>query len=305
MSYGGGGGGPRGIRINPRIIVAVIIAIGAVFTYFSNVSTNPVTGEKQHVAMDTEQEIALGLQAAPEMAQKMGGEVNSRDPDAREVARVGERLVERSDASKPEDPYREHFNFHLLADDQTVNAFALPGGQIFITRALYRRLQNEAQLAGVLGHEMGHVINRHSAQQMAKGQLGQMLTSAVAVGASDPDHRGRGQMAAMAAAMANQMLQLKYGRGDETEADNYGLRYMSQAGYDPEEMLGVMRILQKASGGGGSTPEFLQTHPLPETRLEEIAQILKEKYPDREGLTKGRSLPGTSRSTDEEESDWR
>jgi predicted Zn-dependent protease len=220
------------------------------------------------------------------------------------VAKVGERLVEQSDASKPEDPYREHFEFHLLADDETVNAFALPGGQIFITRALYTKLQNEAQLAGVLGHEMGHVINRHSAQQMAKGQLGQMLTSAVAVGASDPDHRGRGQMAAAAAAMANQMLQLRYSRGDESEADKYGLRYMTQAGYDPQEMLGVMRILKKVGGAGGG-PEFLQTHPLPETRLEEIARILEETYPDREGLTKGGPLPGTERGLSSEESDWR
>lgn len=303
MSYGGDGG-QRGFRINPRIIVAVLIALGAVFTYFMNTSTNPVTGEKQHVAMNPQQEIAMGLQAAPEMAEKMGGKVDPRDPEAREVDKVGRQLADKSDASKPEDPYRGHFEFHLLADDKTINAFALPGGQIFITRALYSKLQNEAQLAGVLGHEMGHVINRHSAQQMAKGQLGQLLTSAVAVGASDPDHRGRGQMAAAAAAMANQMLQLRYSRGDESEADTYGLRYMTQAGYDPGEMLGVMRILKDAGGAGGG-PEFLQTHPLPETRLEEIAQILKEKYSDREGLTKGRSLPGAGRSAGEEESDWR
>ncbi len=303
MSYGGDGG-RSGFRINPRIIVAILIALGGVFTYFMNTSTNPVTGEKQHVAMNPQQEIALGLQAAPEMAQKMGGEVPSSDPEAREVSKVGRQLVAESDASKPEDPYRGHFNFHLLADDQTVNAFALPGGQIFITRALYSKLQNEAQLAGVLGHEMGHVINRHSAQQMAKGQLGQMLTSAVAVGASDPDHRGRGQMAAAAAAMANQMLQLKYSRGDETEADNYGLKYMTQAGYDPQEMLGVMKILKKVGGAGGG-PEFLQTHPLPETRLEEIAETLREKYSNRDGLTKGGPLPGSGEYGSEEEGDWR
>ncbi|HEU5116329.1 MAG TPA: M48 family metalloprotease, partial [Isosphaeraceae bacterium] len=96
----------------------------------------------------------------------------------------------------------------------------------------------------------------------------------------------------------------RYGRGDETEADNYGLRYMTQAGYDPEEMLGVMRILKKVSGSGGG-PEFLQTHPLPETRLEEIAETLKEKYPNREGLTKGGPLPGSAGYDHEAESDWR
>lgn len=303
MSYGGDGG-RGGLRISPRVIIAILIALFGVGSYYFNTTTNPVTGEKQHVAMDPQQEIAMGLQAAPQMAQQMGGEVPERDPEAREVDRVGQRLVQQSDASKPEDPYREHFEFHLLADDRTVNAFALPGGQIFITRALYEKLQNEAQLAGVLGHEMGHVINRHSAQQMAKGQLGQLLTSAVAVGASDPDHRGRGQMAAAAAAMANKMMQLRYSRGDESEADSYGLRYMAQAGFNPEAMLGVMRILKKVGGASG-TPEFLLTHPLPENRLEDIARILKQKYPDRDSLSNGRPLPGGARSSPGEDSDWR
>src|SRR5947199_356069 len=122
------------------------------------------------------------------------------------VSEVGRRIVERSDAARS--PYVDNFHFHLLNDPRTINAFALPGGQVFITRGLFDRLKNEAQLAGVLGHEIGHVIERHSAQQMATGQLGQLLTTAVGVGASGGQDRGR--TAAMAAAMANQMLTLKY-----------------------------------------------------------------------------------------------
>src|SRR5699024_2750743 len=144
------------------------------------------------------------------------------------VAEVGKRIVSRSDAGKS--PYVGNFHFILLRDPDTINAFALPGGQVFITRGLYERLQNEAQLAGVLGHEIGHVINRHAAEHMAKGQLGGMLATAVGVGASD--NQGHGQMAAMAAAMVNQMAQLKFSRSDESEADRYGLMYMAQAGYD-------------------------------------------------------------------------
>ncbi len=288
MSYGDGRS--RGFRISGRWIVAILIALSGVVTYFFQRDTNPTTGEVQHVALSQSQEIQLGLQAAPEMAAKMGGVIDpSESPDARMVQEVGRRLVENSDAK--ESPYYGHYEFHLLDDTKTINAFALPGGQIFITEALYRKLQNEAQLAGVLGHEMGHVINRHAAEQMAKSQLGTSLTGAVAVGASDPDHPGRGRMAAAAAAMANQMLQLKYSRTDESESDTYGLRFMVQAGYDPEEMLGVMKILKASSGGGGG-PEFLQTHPLPETRLEQIAEILKSDYPDRSGLTKGQPLNG-------------
>jgi len=265
-----------------------VIALLGFVVYMSQTQVNPVTGQKQHIAMSVDQEMALGLQAAPQMAAKMGGDVDAReDPHAALVDEVGRRLVRNSDASKS--PYVENFHFHLLRDPKTVNAFALPGGQVFITEGLLNRLENEAQLAGVLGHEIGHVINRHSAQQMAKGQLGQILTVAVGVGASGGDDRGRN--AQLAAAMVNQMSQLKFSRNDESEADHFGLKYMAEAGYDPSSMLDVMKILKKASGDR-SPPEFLATHPLPETRLDEIRGELKEAYPNGipSHLTKGRSL---------------
>ncbi len=161
------------------IIAAIIAGIGLI-TYLRSGQVNPVTGEKQYVAMDVNQEKALGLEAAPKMAAEMGGAADpNRDPDARFVAETGSKLVRSTEASKS--PYGDNFHYYLLNDSKTVNAFALPGGQIFITRALYDRLENEAQLAGVLGHETGHVIARHSAQQMAKGKLGQMLAGAAGV----------------------------------------------------------------------------------------------------------------------------
>ena len=124
---------------------------------------------------------------------------------------------------------------------------------------------------------------------MATGQLGGMLATAVGVGASDGS--GKGQMAAMAAQMANQMFQLKYGRDDELQADAYGLKLMMQLGYDPAKMLGVMEILKEA-GAGGRQPEMLQTHPYPEKRIEQIKEILA-KYKDQLAtmrLTKGPAL---------------
>lgn len=272
MGYGYGRGRGGGLPI--RFIIAGIIALIAIITYFSRTERNPVTGEKQRVAMNVDQEKVLGLQAAPEMAAKMGGVVPTADPRAALVEQVGRRIVQSSDAARS--PYAGNFNFHLLNDPQTVNAFALPGGQIFITVALFDRLEYESQLAGVLGHEIGHVINRHAAEHMAKGQLGQSLVGAVVVGASDD--RGRGQMAAMAAMMANQMAQLRYSRKDELESDSYGLKYMAQAGYDPSAMLRVMEILKEASGsrGGGS---ILATHPDPDARIAEIQAFLKKNYP--------------------------
>ena len=286
-------GGNRRGGLSGRIIIAVIIAGIGVASYFLNTSTNPTTGEKQHVGgIDPKEEMALGLQAAPDMAKQMGGAIDPRSsPQAAEVARVGRRLIDSTGAK--DSPYAKANNFHffLLDDEKTVNAFALPGGQVFITRALYEKMDNEAELAGVLGHEVGHVINRHGAEHMATGKLGQSLVGAVAVGASD--NRGRGQMAAMAALMANQMVQLKYGRGDETEADNYGLKYMTEAGYDPKNMLKVMEILKQSSGGGGGKPEFMQSHPLPASRIDEIKGWIADHQDQLKGrdLTDGGPLP--------------
>jgi predicted Zn-dependent protease len=286
MPFRLGHGGGRGF--NMRWIVALVIAGIGVITYFSRTQTNPVTGEKQRVALTVEQEKALGLQAAPQMVAEMNARIlePARDPRAALVREVGMKLVSTSDANRS--PYVGNFNFHLL-DDDLVNAFALPGGQIFITTTLFDQLENEAQLAGVLGHEIGHVIHRHSAEHMAKGQLGQSIVGAVAVGASGED--GGGQMAAAAAAMANQMLQLKYGRNDETESDRTGIDYMADAGYDPREMLGVMQVLKKASGGRGGM-EWMQSHPLPDTRLKDIEQTVNASFKPEQlaKLTKGRPL---------------
>ena len=289
MSYGDDSG-YRGASRLPlgRLIGAAVIALIGLVIYMRQTQVNPVTGEKQHVAMSVDQEMALGLQAAPEMASKMGGDVRpGEDPHATLVDEVGRRIVRNSDAKKS--PYVDNFHFHLLRDPKTVNAFALPGGQVFITEGLLNRLENEAQVAGVLGHEIGHVIARHSAQQMAKGQLGQILSVAVGVGADND--QGRGRNAQLVAAMVNQMTQLHYSREDESEADHYGLKYMAEAGYDPGAMLAVMKILKEASGGQ-HPPEFLATHPLPETRLEQIQAELQKDYPQGipSNLTRGQVL---------------
>lgn len=266
------------------LMIALIIAIVGLFMYFTQTEKNPITGEKQHVAITPEQEIRLGLQAAPEMADQMGGAVPSSDPRSQEVQKIGQEIATKTDARKG--PW--HFQYHLLSDPETVNAFALPGGQIFITLGLLNKLQTEAQLAGVLAHETGHVIQRHSAQQMAKGQLGQLLIAATSVGFNDPNSPNRAQQAAMIASIVNQVTQLRYSRKDELEADQWGLRLMTQAGYDPKAMLEVMKILEEASPGGHQ-PEMLLTHPYPHHRMEKIREYLNE-HPSHENLTEGKDL---------------
>ena len=275
-----------GFRFNGRMIIGLIIAAIGVISYLSRTQVNPVTGEKQHIAISVDQEMQLGLQAAPEMVNQMGGIIDPKDPRSQTFARIGQQLLQQSDAGKS--PYTANFHFHLLADSQTVNAFSLPGGQVFITLALYNKLENEAQLAGVIGHEIGHVIGRHGAEHMATGQLGQMLVTAVGVGASDD--RGRGQYAAMAAAMANQMLQLKYSRNDEFEADAFGMQFMTQSGYDPSQMRRVMQILKEASGSRGGANIFA-THPDPDARIVKIEAFVKDNFPS--GVP-GSLVPGPS-----------
>lgn len=256
-----------------RLAIGAVIALFSLFQYFSSSSINPVTGEKQRIRMTPQQEVALGRQQAPLMAREFGG--LHPDPQARQlVAAVGARLVNHSIARKSGYP----FSFNLLAENRTVNAFALPGGPIFITAGLLSRLKTEGQLAGVLGHEVGHVIGRHSAEQMSKSAMISGMANAAILTGIDPT-------GGIAASGIAKMKQLEYGRDDETEADELGVQLMVQAGYDPRALVEVMKILAAASGGAGRVPEFMSSHPNPLGRAEHIAKYIRQKYPN--GLPPG------------------
>ncbi len=195
------------------------------------------------------------------MAQQHGG----LHPDMRYqdlVDNVGNKLVNSSIAK--DTPYK--YEFHLLADENTINAFALPGGQIFITQALLSKLENEDQLAGVLSHEIGHVLGKHSNERITNANFWKVLAmggSAIDMG-DVAQQFGQGQL-------------LKNGRGDELESDELGVMFMLDAGYNPEEMIGVMEIL-KATAGPNRVPEFQSSHPDPENRIEKIREaIIKYK----------------------------
>lgn len=249
-------------RSNFKIRIFIFIAVAA-FAYLRKCSqeeTNPYTGRNQTVSLSPEQEIAIGLQSAPSMAQQHGGLHPSNDLQAF-VDNVGNKLVNNSIAQKT--PYK--YQFHLLADERTINAFALPGGQIFITYALFSKLENEDQLAGVLGHEIGHVLGKHSNERITNANFWQVL----AMGASSID------MGAVAQQYGQGQL-LKNGRGDELESDALGVKFMIDAGYNPNEMIGVMKIL-KTAAGPNRVPEFQSTHPDPENRIEHIKATI-EKY---------------------------
>ena len=244
-----------------RLIIGLVIAAFALFKYYSSSSLNEVTGEKQHISITPEQEIQLGLDGRDYMIQESGGLYPDEQIQSY-IDMIGNKIVQSSDARKT--PYQ--YEFHVLADPNTVNAFAMPGGQIFITAGLLKRLDSEDQVAGVLGHEVGHVVARHSAQQMAKQDLTSGLVGAAGVLGGD---MGSAQYAQMIGNMVN----MKYGREDELESDDLGVRFMLQAGYEPTALISVMEILAEASGGS-SQPEFASTHPSSENRIQQIKDAI-------------------------------
>ena len=271
--YYGGTGDPysrqgRGTgtgRFKILLIIGLLMAGYQAFKYYGSTQTNPITGEEQRVQWTAAQEKAIGLNAAPQMAQQHGG-VHPDERSRSIVSAVGNRLVNNSIVRRSQYEY----NFYLLRDDRTVNAFALPGGQVFITAALYARLENEDQLAGVLGHEIGHVIHRHGAERMATSGFIQGLIQSVLIGSG-----GDGSVAQIANVVGN-YSSMKYGREQELESDDFGVRLMIEANYDPENLIGVMDILEEASGGS-KTPEFQSSHPSPENRRAKIKEAI-EKY---------------------------
>ncbi|KPM48779.1 peptidase M48 Ste24p [Jiulongibacter sediminis] len=256
----------RSSGLKMRFILGLIMAGIALISYYGKTQVNPLTGEKQQVGMSPEQEVAMGLQSAPQMAQEYGG-LYPDNQIQQQIKSVGKKLVNSFNADMEnkgvDNPYR--FDFHVLRDSKTVNAFALPGGQIFITAGLLSRLQSEDQLAGVLGHEIGHVVHRHSAQQMAKGEFFQGLAGAATAASGS---YGTAQVANYVA----QIKMMKFGRDDELQSDEFGVRYLIHSNYQPEAMIEVMEILAEASGGDMNRDEFMSSHPSPANRVQKIKE---------------------------------
>lgn len=250
-----------------RLVVGLIIAAISFFTYLTSQEFNPVTGEDQYVSLTHEQEIALGQQSERQIIQEYGGLYGDSATQQR-IDDIGHRLVRESIAN--DTPWE--FDFHVLNDDQTINAFALPGGPVFITTGLLFRLDSDDEIAGVLSHEIVHVLARHSAQRIAKGELSNGLIGAVGVASGDAN-------AAQTAAVVAQLINMKYGRDDELQSDTIGVCLMIDAGYDPQGMIEVMRVLEAASGGQGQ-PEFFSTHPNPENRIAEIEAAIQNADED-------------------------
>ena len=227
-------------------------------------ATNPATGKKEISLMSEAQEIQLGQQMDAEVRRQMGV---YDDPGLQKyVEGVGLKLARASE--RPNLPW--HFT---VVDAPAVNAFALPGGYIYITRGILPFLNDEAQLAGVLGHEIGHVTARHSAQQYTKAtSAGVGLTL---LGIFVPEARPLQGIAEQALGV----LFMKHGRDDELQADQLGVQYAAASGWNPAGVAGMLTTLgrlDEASGSRKGVPNWLSTHPAPADRVDLIQPVIQQ-----------------------------
>lgn len=234
-------------------------------------STNPATGQRQLNVLGQEQEIALGNEAAPQFIEDYGGPIPS-ESIRRYVSDLGQRLAAVSE--RPDLPWE----FHVV-DSAVINAFALPGGKVFMSRGLLEKMDSEAQLAGVLGHEIGHVTAMHINDRMAAALGFGVLGAAIGIAGEISDEDWM-RVLGVGVGVAGTGFQLKFSRDDESQADELGVRYMAKLGYNPIAQIQVMEILGSASGAGGGPPELLSTHPLPATRIRRLEALIRDRYPN-------------------------
>jgi len=210
-----------------------------------------------------EQEIAMGEEAAPEFEKEFGGRVQ----DAallQYVSDVGMAVAAKCDREMPYE--------YLLVRSKQANAFALPGGKIFLTAGLMNRMTNERQMAAVLGHETGHVCARHNVKAMER-QLGVALAAEIASHVFSDSPLPAGDVTKIVGAVAN----LKYSRDDEYEADQRGIKYMSRAGYNPYGMVELLTVLKNLSEREpGALAEMFSTHPLTTKRIDKAREAIED-----------------------------
>jgi len=256
------------------LAVFTIAAVGA-STLLGGCVVNEATGESRLslAYMSREQQIALGAEAQPALTEEYGGKTPSAPVQAY-VTEIGAKLAKHTEADNPSLPWE----FTLL-DSPVINAFALPGGKVFMSRGLAEKMSNEAQLAGVLGHEIGHVTAEHVAERVQAATGASVLAQLLSIAAGAGESAALQQLTDVVVGYGGQGYLLKFGRDQELEADALGMRYMARAGYDPVGQRQVMQILAKAAEGP-RPPEFFSTHPNPESRIAQIDDLLATTYAD-------------------------
>jgi predicted Zn-dependent protease len=238
-----------------RIVMAGLILIS--YFVLNSCAKNPVTGRNDFMLMSKEQEIAMGQQSDPEIKSFFG---MYEDPKLQKfISEKGQQMASVS--------HRKDLKYEFkIVDSPVVNAFAVPGGYVYFTRGIMAHFNNEAQFAGVLGHEIGHITARHSAKQYSNAQLAQIGLLAGSV--ISPTFAQYADIASQGV----QLLFLKFGRDAESQSDKLGVEYSTKIGYDAEEMAGFFTTLDRMRQGGEEVPTFLSTHPDPADREKKVAK---------------------------------
>lgn len=241
----------------------ILISCFASIFLFNNCARNPVTGKRQVVLMSEEQEIAMGKEADPQIVAQYGLYENKELQDF--ITQKGKAMAAIS--------HRPNLNYEFkIVDSDILNAFAVPGGYVYFTRGIMAHFNNEAEFAGVLGHEIGHIAARHSVEQQRNAILGQIGLIAGMVLAPDLAQFGE------AASQGLGLLFLKFGRDAERESDRLGVEYSSKIGYDAQQMANFFNTLERksAESGAAELPSFLSTHPNPGERNVTVSQLAAE-----------------------------
>ncbi len=248
----------------------VVLVSGFVFCLCMGCATNPVTGEEQLMLISEEQDIEIGRKYAPEVERQMGGRIADESLQYY-IDSVGQRIARVS--------HKPYFEYRFVAvEDKSVNAVALPGGYVFITKGMLKKLTSEAQLAGILAHEITHIVARHASANMSR-EIGVDILLSAATSEQTPSG------VLTAAELAREILGLQYSRKDEQEADLGGVDYMVWAGYNPYGMVETMQMLEQENV---IRPiEFLSTHPSPQNRMAYLTQKIQTSHYNVAGLKTG------------------
>lgn len=264
-----------------------LVLLGALFA--TGCVRTPVTGRRVMILLPVETELKLGADGYKEILSK---EKVSKDVQVNQVVRsLGRRIADVS--GRPNWPWE----FTVLDAPDTLNAFALPGGKVAVYTGLLKVAKNEAALAAVMGHEVAHAIARHGAQRVSQSLLINLGLAVADISLDNAEHKelilgGLGAGAALG-------VILPYGRGMESEADEIGLLFMAQAGYDPREAIAFWERFKKATGSKGSPPEFLSTHPATRRRIADLKRALPKALVEyeksaRRGLGRQVAVPSAS-----------
>ncbi|NNF22799.1 MAG: M48 family metalloprotease [Saprospiraceae bacterium] len=238
----------------PRLSILILTIF-----IISSCARNPVTGKKEFMLMSESQEKALGAQSDPSIIQAYGLYENQELQDFINIK--GQEMVKVSHRPDLE------FSFRLL-DSPVVNAFAVPGGYVYFTRGIMAHFNNEAEFAGVLGHEIGHVTARHSAKQYSQQMLAQVGFMAGVIASE------KFREFAYEASQGLSLLFLKFGRDHESQSDELGVEYSTKVGYDSHEMADFFQTLNRLQSKSGQTiPDFLSTHPNPVNRYNKVHKL--------------------------------